>query len=92
MALTADQARQAGELQTQIDLLSGYVANLSAAIQAGGFIEWAAVRMGVGDVPVQLESTLQMNPTDSATVINALISVYQNNITAMQSQLNTIGA
>jgi len=90
MALTADQARQAGELQGGIDLLSGYVANLQAALANGSFIEWAAVRMGNGTDVFQYETPLAMNAADTATVINAMISVYQNNINAMQSQLATI--
>ena len=91
MALTADQARQAGQLQTGIDLLSGYIANLQTALAAGSVIEWAAVRMGDGTNVFQYETPLAMNATDSATVINNLISVYQSNINSMQAQLAAIG-
>ena len=90
MALTADQARQAGVLQGGIDLLTGYITNLQAALANGSTIEWAAVRMGNGTDVFQYETPLAMNAADTATVINAMISVYQNNINAMQSQLATI--
>jgi len=90
-SITADQARMAGALQTQIDLLNQYIVNLQAAMGTNSVIEWAAVRMGDGVNTFQYETPMQMDSTDTASVINGLISVYQKNIADMQQQIAAIG-
>ncbi len=84
MALTVQQAQQAGQIAATIGTVTQIIADLQAALAADAAIY--AMRAGVvggGD----LAANLNLSPADTATIFNAILGVAQSNLAAHEAQL-----
>lgn len=87
MALTLDQAAQAGQIAASISQLNSGVAAIQAAISGNGTLIQIQAVVNLAGSPVNLNSNLPMSTSDSASILNAVMSVYQSNITALSNIL-----
>ena len=85
--MTLAQAQQAAALATQISGLQQIVAQLQAGIAAGATISSMSAGTSVG----QLNASVAMSATDSATVLTAVLMVVANDLTAATAALAAIG-
>jgi hypothetical protein len=87
MALTAQQAKQAGQIAATIDLLTASIAAAQQAVALGVTIQSYNATGNLSGSAVPLACTVPMSYTDSATILNALITIYQSNLNALNTQL-----
>jgi hypothetical protein len=87
MALTIQTGVQAGQIAAACLQIQKGIADIQAALAAGGFIIGIQATVNENGTPVPLQSSLQMSVADTTTVLNALLTIYQNNLAALQSQL-----
>ncbi len=84
MALTVQQAQAAGQIAATIGTLNQVVSDLQAAIAASASItSMQADLAGGGD----MVASLNLSPSDTATIFNAILGVAQSNLTALEAQL-----
>ncbi len=84
MALTVQQAQQAGQIAAAVGTINQIVADLEAAVAAGAAIyAMRASVVGGGD----LFANIVLSPQDTATIFNAILTVAQSNLAALDAQL-----
>jgi hypothetical protein len=90
VALTQDQAKQAGQIAVQMDILNAAIGAVQAALSANMTLtsQGATAITAGAEQQAQLSCSFQLNVADSATVLNALLSVYQSNLTTLTNQLS----
>ena len=85
--ITLEQAQQAGRLAAEITAMQAMSDQIQGAISAGCTLSSMSAGTNVG----QLSASLQMTATDTATVLNAVLSVVNSYIAALQAELADIG-
>lgn len=84
MTLTVEQAQQAGQIATTITTLNQVVTDLQAAIEANvSLYAMRASIVGAGD----LYTNINFSAADTALILNAVLTVAQTNLTALNAQL-----
>lgn len=85
MPLTQQSAQEAGQLAAQLGTLNTIVADLQAAIAGNASIMQMECTLAVsGSV---LQAAYPFSAADSATIFNALLTIAQNDATAITNQL-----
>lgn len=85
--LTQNQAKQAGVIAAQIDMLNASIAAAQEAVAANvQLTSHSAVAYNAGTV-LPLSCSYPLSVADSESVLNALLQVYQSNLAALNSQL-----
>jgi hypothetical protein len=87
MALTQEAAAQAGQIAAQLTVLQTALAQAQAALAAGMTIENYQAAGLVNGQQAAFNCPYQFDSTDSATILNALIGIFNSNIAALNSQL-----
>jgi len=82
---------QAGQIALAIQTLQDQIALLQASISRGDTINSivATTQTDSGSIG-QLQASLPLNASDSATIFNNVLSVYNNALAALQAQLAAI--
>lgn len=83
MALTIATGQQAGQYAGQGAALQAAIAAIEQALAAGVQIEQVVATTNLG----QLADSIPLSTTDSATVLNTLLTIYQNMLTWVETQL-----
>lgn len=83
MPLTVESALQAGQLATAINYLTAQQTELQSMVKSGLPI----LAFSVQTSGLEVTGNFQLNPADSATVLNAVISVISANIATLNTQL-----
>lgn len=87
MALTVEQAQQAGQIAAAIVSLEQIISDLQTAIANGvSLYAMRASIVGAGD----LFANMVMSQADTATIFNAVLTVCQNNLTQLNAQLGEL--
>ncbi len=87
MALTQAQAQQAGQIADQITILNAAVASIQNALANSMTLISQNATAYSGGTQFPLSCNYPLSVADSATVLNALLTVYNNNLTALNNQL-----
>lgn len=87
MALTQQQAQQAGVIANQLVVLQTGAAQAQAAVAGAAMIEDLSATVVVNGTRQTIALAYEINATDTATLLNSLGSILQNYITALNSQL-----
>ncbi len=89
MPLTVETATQAGQIAAQIAALQQIVTDLTTAVGANAAIfNLSAQVVGSGQT---LNANMPFSATDSATLLNELITICNNNIATLTAQLGDLG-
>jgi len=88
MPITQQQAKQAGVIAGQLDELLTAAASVQAALTNNmTLLNQGADAEAPQGSPMRLECNFPLPLADSQNVLNALLTAYQNNISALQAQL-----
>lgn len=87
MALTQETAQQAGVIAAQLTVLQTALAQAQAAVAAQMTIENYQALGAMSGQQIQFTCTYQFDAADSATILNALIGIFEANIAALTAQL-----
>lgn len=87
MALTVDTATQAGQIAAEIVQLQAALAAAQQAVSLNVVLQNYTATGYLSGQTMPLACNVPMSVTDSATILNALATIYQNNITALTAQL-----
>lgn len=91
MTLTVTTGLQAGQLAQAIQLINQQIAILQSAINNNLTISAINVLAQAADgSQTNLQANLPMDATDSATLFNNVLSLYQAKLTALTTQLQAI--
>lgn len=89
MALTVQQAQQAGQIAAQIGTIGQIVTDLQAAMSANASIySMRASIVGGGD----LFANINLSAGDTAIIFSAILGVAQTNLKALDAQLAALGS
>lgn len=83
MPLTIEQGQAAGVLAAQGAALRAAIAAIQEAAAAGATIEQVLATTSIG----QLTDSIALSAADTATIFNGLLSIYQNMLASVTSQL-----
>lgn len=87
MGLTLQTAQQAGVYAQELLQLQTALASAQAALAAGATLQQHGATAIISGTPEALTCEYPLNASDSATILNALIAIYQNNINAITATL-----
>lgn len=87
MPLTSDQAKQAGAIAADIDILTAAIALVQQAIAAGMAIRSHSAIASVPGNDVSMACVFPLSAADSASVFGELQATYQRNLDALVAQL-----
>lgn len=88
MPLTVDTATQAGQIAAAINSLTGLASGLQAAINNGSIVTQIDVRLQNPDGSRDtMHGEMDFTTTESASIFNDVITIYQSRITALNMQL-----
>lgn len=87
MALTQETAALAGQIAVQLTVLQTALAQAQAALAAGMTIQNYQAVGEVNGAATSFSCAYAFDASDSATILNALIAIFQSNITTLTSQL-----